>query len=170
MPRLLLAVALLCLLPGTLFAILMRPLSLEEMRDKAALVIHGTVLSKTIQREPDGQIITRVELAVIETLKGQPAPAKYFIIQTGGILGDEITSVSGQEQYDIREEVIAFLVLNARGEGVTLGLSQGKFHIFEDPQTKEKLARNLFHGRGAEKNAIKRLTLAELKAKVKGGQ
>jgi hypothetical protein len=122
-----------------------------------------------VQREPDGQIITRVELAVIETLKGQPAPAKYFIIQTGGILGDEITSVSGQEQYDIGEEVVAFLVLNARGEGVTLGLSQGKFHIFDDPQTKEKLARNVFHGRGAEKNAIKRLTLAELKTRVKGG-
>jgi hypothetical protein len=168
--RLLLSIAVLFALPAALFATLMRPLSLEELRDKAQLILQGTVLSKTVERESDGQIMTRVELAVTETWKGKAAPAKYTIIQAGGVLGDEITSVSGQEQYDVGEEVIAFLVLNTRGEGVTLGLSQGKFHIFNDPQTKEKLARNVFHGRGGDKHVIRRLTLADLKKTVKGGQ
>jgi hypothetical protein len=166
----LLAAGLLLSVPATLFAPLMRPMPIEELRDKAQLIIRGTVRSKTVEREADGQIVTRVELAVTETWKGKPAPARYFIMQTGGVLGDEITSVSGQEQYDIGEEVIAFLVFNHRGEGVTLGLSQGKFQVFEDPQTREKRARNAFHGRGADKDTIKHLTLAELKTKVKGAQ
>src|SRR3954453_5244186 len=49
--RLLIALALLFSIPATLFAVLMRPLPLEEMRDKAQLILHGTVLSKTVQRE-----------------------------------------------------------------------------------------------------------------------
>jgi hypothetical protein len=166
----LLSVALIVSVPATLFASLMRPMPIEELRDKAQLIIHGKVLSKTVEREADGQIMTRVELAVTETWKGKPVPSKYVIMQAGGVLGDEITSVSGQERYDIGEEVIVFLVLNKRGEGVTLGLSQGKFQVFEDPTTKEKLARNIFHGRGAEKNSIKRLSLSELKTRVKGAQ
>ncbi|HUR44680.1 MAG TPA: hypothetical protein VMZ27_02300 [Candidatus Saccharimonadales bacterium] len=161
-------IGLLFSLPLTLFATLMRPMPVEEMRDKAQIVLHGTVLSKTVQRESDGQIMTRIEINVIETLKGKALPSNYTIVQAGGVLGDEVTTVSGQEDYQIGEEIIAFLVLNEKGEGITLGLAQGKFQVFNDPATKEKLVRNIFHGRGQEKNTLKRLSLAELKNKVKG--
>src|SRR5947207_3049369 len=55
-------------------------------------------------------------------------------------------TVSGQVEYGIGEEVVAFLVLNHRGEGVTLGLAQGKFHIGKEAETGERLVHNLFHG------------------------
>ena len=45
------------------------------------------------------------------------------------------------------EEFVAFLVFNPRGEPVTIGLAQGKFHVWRDPQTGEKFANNLFHGK-----------------------
>ncbi|MDB6029755.1 MAG: hypothetical protein JWM16_93, partial [Verrucomicrobiales bacterium] len=113
-------------------AVLMRPMSLEELTTNAQMVVHGKVLSKTVQRDNDGQIITRVELEVIETVKGSVKEPRVFIVQSGGVLGDEVTTVSGQEHYSVGEEVVAFLVLNRRGEGVTLGLAQGKFDVEED--------------------------------------
>ena len=35
---------------------------------------------------------------------------------------------------------------NERGQAVTLGLMQGKFHVWKDPATGVKLANNPFHG------------------------
>jgi hypothetical protein len=148
-------------------AVLMRPMSLEELTTNAQMVVHGKVLSKTVQRDNDGQIITRVELEVIETVKGSVKEPRVFIVQSGGVLGDEVTTVSGQEHYAVGEEVVAFLVLNRRGEGVTLGLAQGKFDVEEDKDTKARVARNPFHGR-APKTQRNVLTLAELKQRVKG--
>jgi hypothetical protein len=148
-------------------AVSMRPMSLEELIKKAQLVVHGKVLSKTVQRDIDGQIITRIELEVIETVKGGLTDARFFIVQSGGVLGDEFTTVSGQEHYEVGEEVVAFLVFNQRGEGVTLGLAQGKFHVEEDKDIKERVARNPFLGR-ATKNGKGLLKLDELKQRVKG--
>jgi hypothetical protein len=145
----------------------MRPMSLDELTTKAQMVLHGHVLSKTVQRDADGQIITRIELEVLETVKGGLKEARFFIVQSGGVLGDEVTTVSGQEHYEIGEEVVAFLVLNQRGEGVTLGLAQGKFHVEADEHTQERVARNPFLGR-ATKNRKGLLRLNELKQRVKG--
>jgi hypothetical protein len=151
------------------FAVLMRPMSLEELTTKAQIVVHGTVLSKTVQRDTDGQIITRIELEIIETVKGGVKQTRFFIVQSGGVLGDEVTTVSGQEHYEVGEEVVAFLVLNHRGEGVTLGLAQGKFHVEVVKDTKERFASNPFLGR-ATKNGRGLLKLSELKQQVKGVQ
>src|SRR5206468_54907 len=101
-----------------------------------------TVLSKSCQRDPSGRIFTKVELQVAETWKGSLTTNRISIVHGGGILGDQKTTVSGQVDYGIGEEVVAFLVLNPRGEAVTLGLSQGKFHIRRDRGTGERLAHN----------------------------
>ena len=78
--------------------------------------------------------------------------------------------IPGQANYEIGEEVVAFLVLNSRGEAVTLGLAHGKFHVWKHPETGEKLARNIFHGGGPlqvprQPNTAAKspLTLADLK-------
>jgi hypothetical protein len=149
------------------WAVLMRPMSIEELTTKAEIVLHGKVVSKSVLRDTDGQIMTQIELDVTEAVKGGVKGPRFMIVQSGGVLGDEITTVSGQEHYEIGEEVVAFLVLNKRSEGVTLGLAQGKFHVEADPETKQPVARNPFHGK-ASKDGKSSLKLAELKQRVKG--
>jgi hypothetical protein len=66
---------------------------------------------------------------------------------------------------------VAFLIFNPRGEPVTIGLTQGKFHVWRDQQTGEKYARNLFHGEpekssGAASQTRHPLRLSELKQQV----
>jgi hypothetical protein len=118
-------------------------------------------------------------LAVAEVWKGTVATNRFTIVHGGGILGEERAVVSGQVEYDVGEEVVAFLVLNQRGEGVTRGLMQGKFHIWKDATTGEWLARNPFHGRPETKDQQakasfdsdqQRLTLSDLKRRVQEGR
>jgi hypothetical protein len=158
-------------------AVQRQPLSIEQLTSQSALVVRGTVLSESCQRDPAGRIYTKIELEVSEVWKGSLATNRFTIVHGGGILGGEKSVVSGQVEYGIGEEVVAFLVLNQRGEGVTLGLAQGKFHVWQEPRTGERLVHNPFHGttgtRGpavSEDAALRtppRLTLAELKQRVR---
>ena len=157
-------------------AVQMEPLSVEQLARQSALVVHGTVQGKSCQRDPAGRIFTRVELQVVDVWKGAPATNRVTVVQGGGILGHQKATVSGQVEYGIGEEVVAFLVINSRGEGVTLGLAQGKFHVSQDENSGERLVHNLFHGEpGSQGRAIprldslatqRRLSLVELKRRV----
>ncbi len=153
------------------------PLSIAQLTARADVVVHGTVRSKTCQRDPAGRICTKVELELRGVWKGPVAEPKqrFLIVLAGGVLGEEKVTVSGQADYAIGEEVVAFLRLNERGEGVTLGLAQGKFAVWRDPATGEKQARSLFHGgaapgagrvRAAATGSGADLTLSELKRRV----
>ena len=178
MKRELAVVFLACVLAPSLRAIQFTPLSIERLTQESALVVQGTVLSKSCQRDPAGRIFTKVELEVAETWKGSLRTNRFTIVHGGGILGDRKATVSGQVEYGIGEEVVAFVVFNQRGEGVTLGLAQGKFHVRNEAETGERLVHNLFHGEtvtrrqsasaSAHLPTQRRLTLAELKRRVRG--
>jgi len=167
-----------CILAPSLRAIQFTPLSIEQLTRESALVVRATVLSKSCQRDPAGRIYTKVELEVAEIWKGSLPTNRFTVVQGGGILGDRKATVSGQVEYGIGEEVVAFLVLNHRGEGVTLGLAQGKFQIQRESGTGERLVHNLFHGESGSRHqgvpvpdrlpTQRRLTLAELKRRVQG--
>lgn len=153
------------------------PLSITELTDRAEVVIQGTVASKTSLRDESGRICTRVEVTVMELWKGSLTTNRFTIVLASGILGDKGVSVSGEATYEVGEEVVAFLVLNHRGEGVTIGLVQGKFAVTVEPGTGAKLARNIFHGAhtGLEAQrqiqvglAPTRLTVIDLKTQVQG--
>jgi hypothetical protein len=156
-------------------AVHMVPLSIPQLTDKAQLVLHGNVTSRSVQRDPQGRIYTRVELAVSGVWKGEQTLKSFVVVQSGGVLGEESVTVDGQEDFTIGEEVVLFLVLNQRGEGLVIGLAQGKFKVARDSNG-EKTVHNRFHGLapGREKNASgnedrERLPLAALKARVQGG-
>ena len=159
----------------------MQPLSIDWLGAKAQLVVRGTVLSKAVQRDPAGRIYTAVQLQVAEIWKGSLATNRCTIVHAGGVLGDQAAVVSGEARYEVGEEIVAFLVLNQRGEGVSIGLSQGKFEVFRDRDTGEKLARNRFHGREGgtpkasaaqpdEAGVLRRLTVVDLKSRAQGGR
>jgi hypothetical protein len=152
----------------------LQPLSIEQLAEKSQVIIHGTVLSKSCQRDPQGRIYTKVQLQIAEAWKG--SGDGFVLVHSGGVLGNESSGASGQESFDVGEEVVVFVVLNKRGEGVTLGLAQGKFHVSLDVASGQKLAHNPFHGRGPEIDgskapaAKKSLSLSELKQRVKGAR
>jgi hypothetical protein len=158
----------------------MIPLPIETLSAKADLVIHGTVTGTTVQRDPEGRIYTSVDIQVQEVWKGTVTTNHFTLVHGGGVLGDEIATVSGEAQYSVGEEVVSFMVLNKQGQGVSVGLSQGKFMISRGVATGEKLAHNRFHGlRPSVTNPppsnrgvpliIDRLTLTDLKQRATGG-
>lgn len=162
-------------------AAILRALSIEELSAKSDVIVHGKVLSKTCQRDAEGRIFTSVELEVTEVWKGNIASNRFTIVHSGGVLGEEVQQSDVQVRYDINEEVVAFLRLNPQGVGVTLGLVQGKFHVWTDDQSRAKFVRNIFHGSDKPstappgKQAIappeisQPLSLAELKQRAQGG-
>ncbi len=168
-----------CVLAPSLRATQFTPLSIEQLAQESALVFQGTVQSKSCQRDLAGRIFTKIELEVAEVWKGSLPTNRFTVVHGGGILGDRKATVSGQVEYGIGEEVVAFVVFNQRGEGVTLGLAQGKFHIGKAAETGDRLVHNLFQGEpGPHPGAMSqsgrlptqlRLTLAELKRRVRGG-
>ncbi len=132
--------------PQWLHALVMQPLSLETLGTQAEIVVQGTVRSKVCQQDRAGRIYTRVEVDVTELWKGAVSGSPLLIVHGGGTLGERQATVAGQVDYAIGEEVVAFLVRNDRGEAVTLGLMQGKFHVWKDPVSQAKFVSNPFHG------------------------
>jgi len=153
----------------------MRPLSIEQLTQKAQLVLRGTVSSKTCQRDPEGRIYTRIELQVQDAWKGSPKANPFSFVQGGGVLGEQQVNVAGQEEFTPGEEVVVFLVLNAREEGVIVGISQGKFRVATDPVSGQQHVSNLFHGarssvaEGSASPPKRPLWLTDLKRQVQGG-
>jgi hypothetical protein len=153
-------------------AVPMRPLAIEELARKADLIVQGTVLNKTSLRDDAGRIYTKVGVRVADVWKGRlPAnttPDLLTIVQGGGTVGGVREEVSGEVQYDVGEEFVVFLVFNQRGEPVTIGMAQGKFHVWRDRQTGEKFAHNPFHGvPGPAAGGRGKLRVSELKQQVR---
>ncbi|MBU6403052.1 MAG: hypothetical protein KGS61_22240 [Verrucomicrobia bacterium] len=138
----------------SLSAALFVPMSIQAMAERSQLIVRGTVLSQSCQQDDAGRIYTKVELKVAEVWQGQVSGDRLTIVHGGGVLGRRKVAAAGQVEYRIGEEVVAFLVLNPRGEAVTLGMCQGKFHVWTDPVSGRKRARNPFHGGEGETVSI----------------
>ncbi len=179
LPRFCLVFALLLLVCASPRAVEMVPLSLGQLTSTADWVVHGRVESKSCFRDTKGRITTRIVLAVLDTLKGTSPGAEIVIAQAGGTLGDTRVILDGQPDLAPGEELVVFLQRNERGEGVILGLAQGKFEVFSDGPAEIRYVRNLFLGRnGARSQArlaasdpqLDSIRLDDLKAFVRGGQ
>jgi len=105
---------------------------LHDLTDRAAVVVHGKVVSKEARRDDRvGAIVTDLRLEVIEALKGTRGQSFSFTI-FGGVLGDRGSAISGAATFDEGEEVLVFLdQVNQFGLRNTIGLSQGKYTIRE---------------------------------------
>src|SRR6185295_8590950 len=94
-----------------LSATLMTPLPVEELTQRADLILHATVTSKICERTAEGRIITRVELDVSEIWKGNLTTNHFTVVHGGGTVGNRRDEVSGQVEYTVGEEIVAFLVI-----------------------------------------------------------
>jgi hypothetical protein len=127
-------------------ALILQPLSVEELSQRADVIVRGVVSNKTCLRDAEGRIYTKLELQVSEVLKGTNASGALTVVHGGGTIGNRRQEVSGQAEFAVGEEIIGFFVFNPRGEAVTLGLCQGKFEVWLDTGSGVKLARNIFQG------------------------
>lgn len=174
----LLIVALAGVLAGEVRAVQMIPMDVPALTARADVIVHARALSATCLRDERGRLITRVEVEVLRVWKGRVPGDRFTIVLAGGTLGNRRVTVPGQAQYAPGEEFVGFLRWNARGEGVTVGLSQGKFAVSRDPATGEALVRNPLLGvalesgsgsktsEGAVPRSSGRLTLEELHREV----
>lgn len=159
----------------------MVPLSVESLTQRAELILHGTVVRKGCLKDPEGRIYTKIEFKVSEVWRGTLSTNTFVIVHAGGTVGDERMVVDGEAGYEVGEELVLFLRRNQRGEGVSIGLAQGKFNVWQDGSTGEQFAHNLFHGRPKGKEtpgqtALRatagkpaRLGLRELRNRATGG-
>ncbi len=131
---------------GTLSAGPLIPIPIDRLTTESDLVVHADVIGKSVQKDEQGRIYTKIDLEVHEYWKGQPRTKALTVVHSGGILGNQWSTANGEVSYKLGEEVVVFLILNSRGEGVTKGMLQGKFLIQHDATGKKKYARSLFHG------------------------
>jgi hypothetical protein len=171
--RSLAAALLLCGMVMRAAAGLLSPLSVDELRDRADLILHATVKAKACERNAEGRIFTRVQAAVTEVLKGTLQTNVVDILYSGGIIGNEGETSSVQANYEVGEEVVAFLKINDLGQAVTVGVVQGKFKVWEDKATGQRFVHNTFHGVSPSEaanslNKSRQMTLTDLTQRAKG--
>jgi len=97
----------------------------EQLVDKAALIVSGTVVSTT-PVDRDGAIWTETKVAVARTIKGS-APETVTIHEPGGMLGERITRIFGAAEFVQGEHVLLFLNSSPRDGYRVVDLFAGKF-------------------------------------------
>jgi hypothetical protein len=109
MPRRLVVLALLVLVPLTASATVVMAMSMEEMAARVPLIVRGTVHRTDTQwGEGRARIWTYGEVVVTETLKGA-GRATVVVRQPGGVIGDIGERVAGTATLTPGEEVVLFL-------------------------------------------------------------
>jgi hypothetical protein len=125
----------LLLLPGPAAASLALALELPELAGRADRVVIAQVTAVVTEWDSAHRtIVSRVELAVEEALKGDvPANRRLRLVQVGGQVGEVVMRVSGQPGFVVGERAVLFLEGPADGCHLT-GLGQGKRPLRFDRQ------------------------------------
>lgn len=120
------------LIPPTLFATSVLPVSLEQLSTRASLIFYGTVISNQVQKDgPSGQIVTLTEFEVIDLIKGD-TDTRHTIKQLGGYLKDAdiMFKVHGVPEFEIGNQYVLFLPeKSSLGFSSPIGLHQGSFSV-----------------------------------------
>jgi hypothetical protein len=105
--------------------------SLEQMSQRADVVVHARVTDQVVTRE-DGRIITLTELEVVDGLKGAKYGDVLTVYQVGGKLDGVVAKIAGMHEYFVGEELVLF-GMNHGDRVVSYGVGVGKFQVqYED--------------------------------------
>jgi hypothetical protein len=122
------------------------PMTLEDLVRSAGTILAGRVLDVREERHPRYPylIVTRVTLAVERTFKGGAGASsrRFTFRQIGGLTRFRILDLPG---YRVGEELVLFLYPeSAYGLTSPVGGMAGKFRLFVDPQTNQRVVVNEF--------------------------
>ena len=151
-------------------------LSLNDMVSLSTNIVHGKVIDVTAAwNKEKTQIFTTVTVETTENLKGNK-PSTFTFKQLGGTVGDRRVSVPGFPVYEVGSEAVLFLTNDPYDRIATVGLGQGKFNVYTDEESGEKMVANdvlglelLDSSKLTEASTI-RLNLSELKKSIKKAQ
>lgn len=137
----LIAVTLL-LTPMSIHAGSVLQVGIARMMTESELVIHGEVVSRRYEYGHDGsQIYTRVQIHVIDVIKGNLADDTIELNFLGGTIGRQTLNVSDQFVPSIGDEAVYFVEdLNRLQVNPIYGWRQGHFPVRYDEFANEKFA------------------------------
>lgn len=116
---------------------------IERSIELSDAVLVGHVLRMEAAYNADGEIVTRIDLLVEETLKGDVRPGETFTFDAwGGSLDGVHVETVGEAQYRLGQKVLVQLE-NINGEYHTLGLSFGKWDVAKDAKGRQWISRSL---------------------------
>lgn len=105
--------------------------SLDELIERADVIVHGECVGVEGRETPDG-VVTEVQLRVTEILKGAPATTFSFTTY-GGMTPKRGTFIAGSPKFEVGEELVVFLDRpNRHGYRMAIGMSQGKYTVREE--------------------------------------
>jgi hypothetical protein len=139
---------LLTLLPLSAWATTVIAPNFERMVDSSDYIVRATVKSVASEwrDNPDkpGQryIGSRIELAVLEVIKGTP-PSPLVLDVVGGKVGDTELTIEGMPRFVVGEENVLFVKGNGRRIVPLVGMMYGKFTVRRDKRTgREEILRH----------------------------
>jgi hypothetical protein len=110
-------------------------MSLEEVVDASAAIVHGNVVRTWSAWDEDHRYIwTHYEVQVMDKLKGT-ANSTIVISEPGGAVGETELQVVGTPKYEVGEEVVLFAEETPLGLLRTCGWGQGKFKVTRARET-----------------------------------
>ena len=116
-------------------------MTVEEMIDESAIVVHSKVWRTWTAWDDERQFIwTHYEILVADTLKGS-ADGKVVISEPGGTVGELSMSIVGSPRYQVGEEVILLAYRTPIGYLRTCGWGQGTFSVQADSASGVKIVR-----------------------------
>ena len=130
-----LGLALALLLPLRLSATTVEAPEFNELVDLSDYVVRGvvTAISPEWRETADGRryIATRVELSVLDVIRGTP-PAKLVLEVLGGRVGEDELVVEGAPRFLVGDESVFFVRGNGRIFFPLVGLMHGLYPILHD--------------------------------------
>ncbi len=125
------------LLTSLLSATVAKKLSVEYLVENAKAIVHGKVKTMEAAWDKDKKAIwTEIEIEIEKTLKGDAKDTiKVFV--RGGKVGDIAQEVAGSANFSKDDEVVVFCWEDSNKKLQILGMSQGKFKVFNGKDEKE---------------------------------
>jgi hypothetical protein len=116
---------------------------IDKSIDMSDAVLVGHVLRMEAAYNAEGEIVTRIDLLVEESLKGDVRRGDVFTFDAwGGSLDGVNVETVGEAQYRLGQKVLVQLE-SINGEYHTLGLSFGKWDVSKDAKGKQWVSRSL---------------------------
>lgn len=124
--------AALALITGIASATTVVPITDESLVDDSALVVLGAVLRIESVELAGSRFVTRITLAVEQTLKGNVDGDEVVITEPGGDVGGRGAWIFGAPEFTVGERVVVFLSRAPDGTLATNGLGLGKYGVEAD--------------------------------------
>lgn len=140
--RRLFLLALALMASSTILGAMLQPQSLEQLIYGSDLIVRGQVRDITPGPRGEGGPSTTVLVSVQEQWKG-PKLSTLRLVQPRGTEGEVSQAVPGLPTFRVGEEIILFVVKEARGQYHVLGGKQGKFSIKTDPRSGKQVVEDL---------------------------